>query len=205
MKLKVCGMRERENIEALADLKLDYMGFIFWAPSSRYVTKETPSLPAHIKKVGVFVDASLDYIQSVVTSHQLQAVQLHGIETTEYCELIQNLGVEVIKAFFIKEDFDFSVLEEYENNCNYFLFDTKGALPGGNGVGFDWNILNHYPSKKPFFLSGGIGLEHISELKIILNTPLPLYAIDVNSKFESVPGIKKIDVLKQFKKELYEL
>jgi phosphoribosylanthranilate isomerase len=205
MKLKVCGMRERENIEALEDLKPDYIGFIFWAASSRYVSKETPSLPAHIKKVGVFVDASLDYIQSIVTSHQLQAVQLHGIETTEYCELIQSLGVEVIKAFSVKDDFDFSVLEKYENNCNYFLFDTKGLLPGGNGVEFDWNILNHYPSEKPFFLSGGIGLEHISKLKAILNTSLPLYAIDVNSKFESVPGIKKIDVLKQFKKKLYEL
>ena len=134
MKLKVCGMRERENIKALEDLKPDYMGFIFWAPSSRYVTKETPSLPAHIKKVGVFVDASLDYIQSVVTSHELQAVQLHGIETTEYCELIQSLGVEVLKAFSIKEDFDFSVLEEYENNCDYFLLILKEHCLGEMGL-----------------------------------------------------------------------
>lgn len=198
-------MREPNNIAALSDLQPDYMGFIFWAPSSRYVETTTPELPTAIKKTGVFVDASVDYIQSMVQQHDLQAVQLHGEETPNYCQLIQSFGVEVIKAFSVKNTFYFSTLETYEKSCDFFLFDTKGSLPGGNGYTFDWSLLKEYPSKKPFFLSGGIGLENTQEIKELLNTNLPLFAIDVNSKFELAPGLKKIEALKQFKKELYEL
>lgn len=198
-------MREYDNIAALSDLQPDYMGFIFWAPSSRYVSEATPVLDKSIKKTGVFVDASVDYIQSSISTHQLQAVQLHGEETPSYCQLVQNFRVEVIKAFSVKDAFDFSSLEAYENSCDFFLFDTKGPLPGGNGYTFDWSLLKGYPSQKPFFLSGGIGLENTQEIKELLNTNLPLYAIDVNSKFEVTPGLKKIEELKQFKKELYEL
>ena len=115
------------------------------------------------------------------------------------------MGVEVIKAFSIRDEFNFSELEVYENCCDFFLFDTKGELPGGNGYRFDWSILETYPSKKPFFLSGGIGIENVEELQKLIKTNLPLYAIDVNSKFESAPAIKKIKELKQFKNELYEL
>ena len=114
------------------------------------------------------------------------------------------MGVEVIKAFSIQNDFDFSELKAYENSCDFFLFDTKGELPGGNGYCFDWSLLKAYPSKKPFFLSGGIGIENVEELQKLLKTNLPIYAIDVNSKFESAPGIKKVNELRQFKKELYE-
>ena len=198
-------MREPDNITALSALHPDYMGFIFWAPSSRYVNETTPKLDKSIKKTGVFVDASVDYIQSSISTHQLQAVQLHGEETPNYCQFVQGFGVEVIKAFSVKSTFDFSLLEAYENSCDFFLFDTKGALPGGNGYTFDWSILRKYPSQKPFFLSGGIGLENTQEIKELLNTDLPLHAIDVNSKFEVAPGLKKIEELKQFKKELYEL
>lgn len=205
MKLKVCGMREPDNIAALSALQPDYMGFIFWALSSRYVSETTPVLDKSIKKTGVFVDASVDYIQSSIPAHQLQAVQLHGEETPGYCQLVQNFGVEVIKAFSVKDAFDFSMLEAYENSCDFFLFDTKGALPGGNGYTFDWSLLKEYPSQKPFFLSGGIGLENTQEIKELLNTDLPLHAIDVNSKFEVAPGLKKIEELTQFKNELYEL
>ena len=205
MKLKVCGMREPENIEALSALTPNYMGFIFWAPSCRYVETTTPELPSAIKKTGVFVDASIDYIQTMVQDHDLQAVQLHGEETPQYCALVQGFGVEVIKAFSIRDSFDFSQLEPYESGCDFFLFDTKGALPGGNGYRFDWSLLTNYPSQKPFFLSGGIGLEHTAQIKALLNTDLPLYAIDVNSKFELAPARKNIDALTQFKNELYEL
>ena len=198
-------MRESQNIAALSELQPDYMGFIFWAPSSRYVSELTPELNPSIKKTGVFVDASVDYIQSSIQNHQLHAIQLHGEETPKYCQLIQRFGVEVIKAFSVKDTFDFNSLAAYENSCDFFLFDTKGALPGGNGYIFDWSILKNYPSQKPFFLSGGIGLENTQEIKELLNTDLPLYAIDVNSKFEIAPGIKKIEDLTQFKKELYEL
>ena len=205
MKLKVCGMREAENIAALSELKPDYMGFIFWASSSRYVSDTTPSLPSSIKKTGVFVDASLDYIQSCVEQHQLQAVQLHGEETAAYCAVVKQFKVEVIKAFSIKDHFDFSMLTPYMQAVDYFLFDTKGALPGGNGYGFDWTILNDYPNQKPFFLSGGIGPADVEKIKQLLKTDLALYAIDVNSKFETSPAIKDIAALSRFKKELYEL
>ena len=205
MKLKVCGMRTPENIEALAALNPDYMGFIFWASSSRFVNKITPLLPNKIKKTGVFVDATIDYIETIIKEHELQAVQLHGKEAPQFCAYIKTLDVEVIKAFSMKEAFDFKSLEPYEIACDFYLFDTKGELPGGNGYGFDWSILKNYPSVKPFFLSGGIGKEEVSQILELRNTDLPLYAIDVNSKFESAPGVKKIDELEQFKNELYEL
>ena len=198
-------MRTPENIEALAALNPDYMGFIFWASSSRFVNKITPLLPNKIKKTGVFVDATIDYIETIIKEHKLQAVQLHGKEAPEFCAYIKTLDVEVIKAFSMKEAFDFKSLEPYEIACDFYLFDTKGELPGGNGYGFDWSILKNYPSVKPFFLSGGIGKEEVSQILELRNTDLPLYAIDVNSKFESAPGVKKIDELKQFKNELYEL
>ena len=205
MKLKVCGMREAENIAQLGLMQPDYMGFIFWAPSSRYVDISTPTLPSSIKKTGVFVNASVDYIQSIIKAHDLQAVQLHGDETPNYCALVKGFGVEVIKAFSIKDSVDFSELALYETSCDFFLFDTKGELPGGNGYGFDWSLLADYPLTKPFFLSGGIGPEHIKQIKALFKTNLPLYAIDVNSKFELAPAQKNIDTLKQFKNELYEL
>tara|TARA_B110000858_G_scaffold66877_1_gene77704 strand:+ start:1224 stop:1841 length:618 start_codon:yes stop_codon:yes gene_type:complete len=205
MKLKVCGMRTPENIEALAALNPDYMGFIFWAPSSRFVNKTTPLLPNKIKKTGVFVDATIDYIETIIKEHELKAVQLHGKEDPEFCAYIKTLDVEVIKAFSMKEAFDFKSIEPYETACDFYLFDTKGELPGGNGYGFDWSILKNYPSVKSFFLSGGIGKEEVSQILELRNTDLPLYAIDVNSKFESAPGVKKIDELEQFKNELYEL
>ena len=198
-------MKTPKNIEALAALNPDYMGFIFWAPSSRFVNKITPLLPNKIKKTGVFVDATIDYIETIIKEHKLQAVQLHGKEAPEFCAYIKTLDVEVIKAFSMKEAFDFKSLEPYEIACDFYLFDTKGELPGGNGYGFDWSILKNYPSVKPFFLSGGIGKEEVSQILELRNTDLPLYAIDVNSKFESAPGVKKIDELEQFKNELYEL
>jgi len=198
-------MRLTENIEALAALTPDYMGFIFWTPSSRFVDGPTPSLSKNIKKTGVFVDASIDYIETIIKEHQLQAVQLHGKEAPEYCTYVQSLKVEVIKAFSIKDQFDFKILAPYESSCDFYLFDTKGELPGGNGYGFDWQLLKEYPSQKPFFLSGGIGLKNIKAIRELEKIKLPLYAIDVNSAFESTPGVKKIDELTQFKNELYEL
>ena len=143
MKLKVCGMREAQNIEALKDLKPDYMGFIFWEPSKRYCHKVPKNIPNHIQKVGVFVDASLDEIQRVISLNDLQAVQLHGNETPALCESLF-MQTQVIKAFQIGPDFDFSKLIDYTKHCHYFLFDTQGPLPGGNGTTFDWSVLKNY-------------------------------------------------------------
>ena len=205
MRLKVCGMRELENISALSELDPNYIGFIFWSESSRFVDKKTPPLDKKIIKTGVFVDATFDYILNKIKDHQLDAVQLHGQESSSYCKVIKDYGLKVIKSFSIKNTFDFNTLEDYENSCDYYLFDTKGKLPGGNGFTFDWKILNEYPSQKPFFLSGGIGVDNLNEIKKLVKTKLPIHAIDVNSKFETAPGNKNIELLKKFKKEIDEL
>ena len=205
MKLKVCGMRELENISALSELEPNYIGFIFWAQSSRFVDKKTPLLDKKIIKTGVFVDATFDYILTKIKDHQLDAVQLHGQESCSYCKMIKDYGLKVIKSFSIKNTFDFNTLEDYENSCDYYLFDTKGKLPGGNGFTFDWEVLDKYPSQKPFFLSGGIGVDNLNEIKKLVKTKLPIHAVDVNSKFENTPGNKNIELLKKFKKEIDEL
>ena len=208
MKLKVCGMKY--NPGEVAALQPDYLGFIFWEPSARNFVGEIPELPTTIKKVGVFVDASLETVLEKVKTYGLEAVQLHGKENAAYCKAIrdniQKDGFEVIKVFSVNEDFDFGTLKDYEDVCDYFLFDTKGKLPGGNGYTFDWSLLNDYPSKKPFFLSGGIGLESMEKLKDFLKSPASKYchAIDVNSKFESKPGLKKTEALRAFKAQLIE-
>jgi phosphoribosylanthranilate isomerase len=203
MKLKVCGMRSPDNITSLAALSPDYMGFIFWKSSRRYVSDATPPLPDTIKKTGVFVDADLDYVKEIIAQHQLQAVQLHGEESPDFCKKIKALGdLEIIKAFALDAQFDFSVLDAYNSACDYFLFDTKGDLPGGNGRRFDWSVLQDYPLTKPFFLSGGIGPGDQSAIASIISLNLPLYAIDINSKFEREPGLKNIERIKEFKATL---
>ena len=202
MKLKVCGMRLPDNIKALSDLAPDYMGFIFWEHSKRFVSTPTPYLPVSIKKTGVFVDAPLKYISDIREKHKLQALQLHGNESPDFCQKLQTKGIEIIKTFTIDNAFDFSVLNQYDSVCDYFLFDSKGELPGGNGYHFNWSVLREYPSAKPFFLSGGIGPEDKSEIKSIISLNLPIYAIDINSKFEIEPGLKNIELIKKFKAKL---
>ena len=195
-------MRSPDNIIALSQLAPDYMGFIFWENSKRFVKAPTPHLPDSIKKTGVFVNASFSYINDTAIQHQLQAVQLHGIESPDFCKKLKTTELEIIKAFAVNSDFDFSVLKTYESVCDYFLFDTKGKLPGGNGNHFDWALLRNYHAKKPFFLSGGIGPGDQDNIASIINLNLPLYAIDINSKFEIKPALKNIEVIKQFKETL---
>lgn len=211
VKIKVCGMKYAENMEAVAHLEPDYLGFIFWEPSERVFTGDLGSISSAIKKVGVFVNATLDEIIQKVLEFNLRAIQLHGKESPRFCKdlkenhTIRQLGnLEIIKVFSIKDDFDFSLLAEHEPFCDYFLFDTKGRLPGGNGYTFSWEVLKHYPSTKPFFLSGGIGLEEVEKITNFLKRPESqyCYAIDVNSKFEIEPGRKQIDKLNTFLKLL---
>ena len=203
MKLKVCGMRSPNNIINLAKIMPDYMGFIFWENSKRFVSNSTPDLGETVKKVGVFVNARLDYIQKCIEAHKLNAVQLHGNESPEQCGELGEIDVEDIKAFTVQKKFDFNKILVYESVCDYFLFDSKGELPGGNGLHFDWTVLKNYPSKKPFFLSGGIGPSDCVAIASIIKLNLPLYAIDVNSKFETEPGFKNIQSIKDFKLKLY--
>lgn len=185
-------------------LQPDYMGFIFWEKSPRYLNGVLPSISRKIKRVGVFVNASVEEILQKVTAYGLQLVQLHGQEPPEVCKKLKDLGIGVIKVFGVEETFDFSILESYEDVCDFYLFDTKGKLPGGNGYAFDWEVLENYPSSKPFFLSGGIGMENIDDILIFLYRPESKYchAIDVNSRFETKPGLKDIEKLKEFKKRL---
>lgn len=208
MKLKICGMKYPENITEVGSLLPDYMGFIFWEKSARYFDGIIPDLPKSIKKVGVFVNQSQEEILSKISKYDLQAIQLHGHESVEFCQELKNKidpKIELIKVFSADENFDFEVVKSYESVCDYFLFDTKGKLPGGNGTTFDWRILNQYNSTKPFFLSGGIGLEEIEIIKEISKTNLPIYAIDVNSKFEIEAGLKDKNILYSFKQNLATL
>jgi phosphoribosylanthranilate isomerase len=205
MKLKICGMKYPDNILEVGTLLPDYMGFIFWEKSARYFDGTLPTLPQSIKKIGVFVNANKEEIEAQVLKHDLQAVQLHGHESVAFCQELKNTlanTTEIIKVFSVDDTFDFNQLEPFETVCDYFLFDTKGKLPGGNGTTFDWKVLEQYPSQKPFFLSGGIGLDEIDLVKQILKTDLPIFAIDVNSKFEIEAGLKNKEKLDRFKQKI---
>jgi len=214
MKLKICGMKYQDNITQVANLQPDYLGFIFYKQSKRYFDGNIPELPKAIKKAGVFVNAEIDYILSKVKTHQLNAIQLHGNEAADFCNEIKcqfersrepnDNPIEIIKVFSIKDEFNFDVLKPYEAVCNYFLFDTKGQLPGGNGYTFNWEVLNNYPSQIPYFLSGGIGLNETEHIKSFLRSPKSkyCYALDVNSKFEIEAGLKNIEKLATFKTDL---
>ena len=204
MKLKVCGMKYQDNIEAVASLQPDYLGFIFHEESPRNFDGLIPELPKNIHKVGVFVDEKIEFISNQMEKHKLSVIQLHGHESPEICRILKSSNAKVVKVFSIKDKFDFSVLSPYEDVCDYFLFDTKGKLPGGNGYTFNWDVLNNYPSTKPFFLSGGIGLDQVEDLKRFQKSKASkyCYAIDVNSKFEIEAGLKNIEELKAFKTQI---
>ncbi len=207
MKIKVCGMRDSENIIRLTELKPDYMGLIFYPRSSRYA--ESPdaqllvTLPDSIKLVGVFVDATIQEIVKKVKEFRLDAVQLHGSESVAYCselrksltETINGRQVEIFKAFGLSADFNFEILNDYMPVCDFFLFDTKTSSHGGSGIVFDWELLAKYSGPKPYFLSGGLSPENISGISKFADKYL--YGVDLNSKFEIEPGLKNIDSLKQ--------
>ncbi len=204
MKLKVCGMKFVENIEQVSGLYPDYMGFIFYEKSKRNFEGVIPKLPKSIKKTGVFVNEYPEILVSLVEEYQLEAIQLHGDESIAYIEQIKTYlpSVEIIKVFGIKDEFNFELLKPFLQVVDYFLFDTKGKERGGNGYQFDWSILDAYPYEKPFFLSGGIGLKEVVDLKKVVDSDLPIHAIDINSKFEITPGLKNINDIKIFKNKL---
>lgn len=195
MRLKVCGMRNPDNIRELLGIAPDYMGFIFVEKSSRFVAEELDeellkSFPHQVKKVGVFVNASQAYILDKVKKYGLDYVQLHGEELPDFCRNLKFKGVNIIKAFSVDANFNFGKLQNYKPYCDFFLFDTKGELKGGNGITFDWSILKRYDNDKPFFLAGGIDLTN-AHLALELKG-LKVHAIDVNSKFEIEPALKDI-------------
>ncbi len=206
MKLKVCGMKNPDNINKIATLKPDFLGFIYYKKSPRAVTAQLPKTPKQIKKIGVFVDASVDQIVQTAKENTLWGVQLHGEETVAFCKSIKKTmpKLKIIKAFGVSNSFNFNIVEPYKAVVDFYLFDTKGKLPGGNGITFNWNLLENYTANKPYFLSGGIGLEHINELTKFKKLPAAkyCYAVDINSQFESIPGLKKLHLLKRFMHQL---
>ena len=197
MIIKVCGMRDAENIRAVEALGIDLMGFIFWPRSSRYVGEKPAYLPENCRRVGVFVDASEQDILAAVRDFRLDIVQFHGHETPEMiAALKKRASVRAIKALAINGPEDLARTAAYESVCDAFLFDTKGRLPGGNGHQFDWSVLRRYKGRLPFLLSGGIGP---GDERRIREFSVPgCIGIDLNSRFETAPGLKDVAALKTF-------
>lgn len=205
MMIKVCGLKQPENIYAINHLKPDLMGFIFYPKSKRFIDIKTinsavQKLNDSIKKVAVFVNENAESIHHQIHSYGFDYVQLHGNESPQTVSELKTLGYGIIKAFSIKEDFDFAKTHKYENLCNYFLFDTATPLYGGSGKKFNWDVLAKYSGKTPFLLSGGINNNDINDLKNFTHPQLK--AVDVNSGFEVEPGLKDVDLLKKFIKEI---
>lgn len=196
--IKVCGMRDSQNISALAKLGIDWMGMIFWPGSKRHVSTPPDNLPQGLKKVGVFVDASLEDIRQHVEEYQLDIIQLHGHETPEFLKALKSLTL--MKAFNIASADDLKQTEAYDGIADFFLFDTKGKVVGGNGEKFDWTVLSSYHGSTPFLLSGGIGPEDANSIKSFHHPKC--IGIDLNSRFEIAPGLKDINKLATFIKQL---
>ena len=203
--IKVCGMRSAQNIREVETLGIDWMGFIFWPKSSRYVTERPAYLPTKCKRIGVFVDETIDIIKKIAGDYALDYIQLHGSESPAYCKQLKEF--HLIKAFNIASADDFIQTKAYEGLVDYFLFDTKAQLPGGSGQQFDWSILSAYAGSTPFLLSGGIGPDDAARLRTLFSAGSGSVAakclgIDLNSRFETAPGLKDTNKLKQFLEQL---
>ena len=200
LKIKVCGMKYEGNIKAVSALKPNYLGFIFYPPSKRFVGVDFESryisgISEQIHKTAVFVNATLGEVKEFCAVYGIKTVQLHGRETPDFCDSLKGEGFEVIKAFGLHENFDFEILTPYPAAVDYFLFDTKTDAHGGSGLIFDWKIINDYQLDKPFFLSGGLSMNNLSD---VMNINHPhLYGVDLNSKFELKPGLKDVEELKK--------
>lgn len=193
----------KHNIETVAELQPDYLGVIFYDKSPRNFTGKIPLIPESIQKVGVFVNAPVSFIVEKINRHKIQVVQLHGDESEAFClELkIKVPGIELWKVFRVGDDFEFKQLNAY-NSVDKFLFDTKGKNHGGNGLKFNWKILENYNSEKGLILSGGISIDDLPEIRNLKSALLQLEIIDINSRFESGPGIKNPELIKVFIEQL---
>ncbi len=202
MIIKVCGMRDGDNIREVEQLSIDWMGFIFYPKSSRYVSEVPAYLPTKCKRVGVFVDASTDEITKKIHDFSLDAIQLHGNEYPEQISHLLSLTshLSIIKAFNIATAEDLKSTASYTGLADYFLFDTKGASVGGNGEKFDWSVLDSYEGETPFLLSGGIGPDDAARVSSFRHPKCA--GIDLNSKFESSPAYKDVTTLSRFLNEI---
>ena len=205
MNIKVCGITQIKQLRQLEAMNIDFAGLIFYKESPRYVGDKLPkeeikSADFDIKKVGVFVNPEMIDVLDAIDDYGLDIVQLHGDESPSMCEDLSS-EVEVIKAFRIVKgdnvDID-KLVQPYDAVCDYYLFDTASLKEsfGGTGQQFDWSILNKAKIEKPFFLSGGIGLEDAQRVKAFKHPDF--YAVDINSKFEKEPGVKDMGSILQF-------
>ena len=194
-------MRQPENIREVEALGIDLMGFIFWPKSSRYVSIRPDYLPQKAKKVGVFVNESAETIRQITKDYALDFIQLHGSESPDFIRRLRSVcSPATIKAFNIATAIDLEATKPYEDTADYFLFDTKAQLPGGSGQQFDWSVLDAYNGDTPFLLSGGIGPDDAERIKVFHHPKC--IGIDLNSRFEIAPGLKDINKLKEFIKEI---
>ena len=197
LKVKICGMKDPENIREVSSLRPDFMGFIFFKHSPRYVS-ETFTMPVMEKsvcKTGVFVNEQVDHILEIRKKYKLDYVQLHGNESVSVCERLKTEGAGVIKVLHVDEAFDFGYTRDYEKVTDFFLFDTKGKNLGGNGVRFNWKLLYNYNQHVPFFLSGGISPENVTAIRELKG--MNMVGVDVNSGVEMEPGYKNVNQVKQ--------
>lgn len=212
--VKVCGMREPANIKAVAKLPVQYMGFIFYTHSKRFVGKtkladwlsKNGKVLEGIRRVGVFVNSELDAILNAVHDYQLDYVQLHGDESPEYCAELTGLwsfssvrSARLIRAFSVDDRFDFGDTAAFEPYAEQFIFDTKGAGYGGTGRQFDWSLLQQYHGTKPFLLSGGIQPDSAEAIRSMDHPQM--MGVDINSGFETEPGVKDPQAITTFIQE----
>lgn len=196
MKIKVCGMKFPDNVQSVASLHPDYMGFIFYKESPRFVGGDF-SLQGEYeatRKVGVFVNETTGEILRKLKSIDSTTAQLHGNESVAQCDDLKSRGIEVIKVFSVDDDFDFQKTNDYKDVADYFMFDTRGKLYGGNAKTFDWTILERYDQSVPFFLSGGLNTDNVKVLSRL--DGMNIHAVDLNSGVEDEPGLKNIDKIK---------
>lgn len=201
LKVKICGLKFPHNISQLIEVRPDYMGFIFYRKSKRYCegffdAEFMETIPPSIVKTGIFVNEDVKTIKTVSKKYGLNMIQLHGDEKPEACARLKDEGKTIIKAFRIDKHFNFMQLELYNLFCDYYLFDTKSEGYGGSGKSFDWSLLEKYSNERPFFLSGGIDFSHVDKIKEIKH--LNIHAVDINSKFETSPGMKDVEKVAEF-------
>lgn len=208
MKIKVCGMRQPENIDAVAGLDIDYMGFIFYPKSPRYITDLQPETIALLKTRGVepvalFVDEQLEKVTEIMDRHGFSTAQLHGNETAEYCASLKSKGFNVIKAIGVLTENDLGRWRGYQDIADMLVIDTKTPGKGGSGKKFDWEMLSQAEIGMPFLLSGGIGTEDAAAVKSLYsNLKGEMIGVDLNSRFEVAPGLKDITLLSKFINQL---
>lgn len=203
--VKVCGLTDPLNVKAISESGADFIGFIFYRDSKRYVGENPDktlfsNVSEGIRRTGVFVDEQPSKVLKTAEFAGLDVIQLHGNESVNYCRSLKANGLLIIKVFCVGEAFDPLITDLYSEVCDYFLFDTKHERHGGSGNKFDWGILGNYHFKKPFFLSGGIGPEDTNIKTAVLNSQL--FAVDINSRFEISPGIKDAVRVKNFINEI---